>query len=225
MFVVLVTYKKSLQLVDQHLDAHREFLALGYKKNYFIMSGRKNPRTGGVILSPLSDRKVLEDFIRQDPFYAHEIAGYEVIEFTPTSYHHAFAGLIEHQSGVGFDFLVVLMTRNLPNQIKFYQAILELQIIFDNQDTIGLGKNGRLFIVLRLDQSENSHHLSEQKGPQILTFKCAGDSGEFIEKLKRLGYELRNIVNLPDQSTQYLFIEDYDGNEICLDFPLARDLS
>lgn len=119
-----------------------------------------------------------------------------------------------------FDFLVVLMTTNLSKQVQFYKDVLDLELIFDNQDTIGLGKNSRIFLVLREDKSEDSHHLSEHKGPQIITFKCKGDINEYIEKIKASGFKVRDTLKLPKHGTHYLFIEDFDGNEVCLDFPL-----
>jgi catechol-2,3-dioxygenase len=118
------------------------------------------------------------------------------------------------------DLLVVLMTQNLSRQVHFYKNILDLELIFDNQDTVGLGKNKRLFIVLREDTSENSHHSLEHKGPQIITFKCQGDVEQYIEKIKKSGFRVRDTLKLPKHNAHYLFIEDYDGNEICLDFPL-----
>ncbi|WP_421958275.1 hypothetical protein [Pseudoalteromonas phenolica] len=33
------------------------------------MSGRKEPRTGGVIISTINDRKQLDEVIAQDPFF------------------------------------------------------------------------------------------------------------------------------------------------------------
>lgn len=120
------------------------------------------------------------------------------------------------------DFLVVLMTKNLAKQANFYKNILNLDQIFDNQDTLGFGKNNRLFIVLREDKSEDSHHLSDHKGPQIITFKCEGDINHYIEKINNSGFKVRDTVKLPEHNTCYLFIEDYDHNEICLDFPLSK---
>lgn len=118
------------------------------------------------------------------------------------------------------DFLVVLMTKNLSSQLQFYKNVLDLEQIFDNQDTVGLGKNNNIFLVLREDKSEDSHHLSEHKGPQIITFKCQGDINEYIKKIKVSGFKIRDMLKLPKHNTHYIFVEDFDGNEICLDFPL-----
>jgi uncharacterized protein YciI len=58
------------------------------------VSGRKNPRTGGVIISQLKDRNQLENILKNDPFYIHEIAEYEIIEFIPGKYHPDFSAFI-----------------------------------------------------------------------------------------------------------------------------------
>lgn len=120
------------------------------------------------------------------------------------------------------DFLVVLMTKNLVDQVKFYKDLLQLELIFDNKDTIGLGKDGRIFVVLREDKTENSHHLANQKGPQIITFKCQGNLEQFSNVVKQAGYKVRDKLALSEHNVQYLFIEDFDANEICLDFPLSE---
>jgi uncharacterized protein YciI len=95
MFVILVTYRKSLEIVDKYLADHAEFLQKGYEKNYFIVSGRKHPRTGGVIISQLKDRNQLENILQDDPFCIHEIADYEIIEFIPGKYHPDFSAFME----------------------------------------------------------------------------------------------------------------------------------
>lgn len=94
MFVVLLTYKQPLALIDQHLIAHRNFLEAGYKNNYFVVSGPRNPRTGGIIVSQLNNRAQLEDILKQDPFSLHDLADYEIIEFNPVKYHIDFASFI-----------------------------------------------------------------------------------------------------------------------------------
>ncbi len=94
MFLILVQYKKPLDIVDQFLTEHRKYLAEGYKKEYFVVSGTRTPRVGGIILSHLKDRQQLDDIIKQDPFFIHDIADFEIIEFNPALYHENFATFI-----------------------------------------------------------------------------------------------------------------------------------
>ena len=98
MFVILISYKKPLETVDKYLTDHAAFLDQCYKKNYFMVSGRKNPRTGGVIISQLKDRNQLENILKLDPFHIHEIADYEIIEFIPTKFHPDFSSFIGNEN-------------------------------------------------------------------------------------------------------------------------------
>ncbi|WP_263834000.1 YciI family protein [Sulfurospirillum oryzae] len=84
MFIIALTYHKSLEEVDAHLSAHVEFLKDNYEKGLFLASGRKNPRTGGVILALAANRAEIEALIACDPFYIHDVATYEITEFTPS---------------------------------------------------------------------------------------------------------------------------------------------
>ena len=84
MFIISLTYQKTLEEVDAHLNAHVEFLKSHYAQGIFIASGRKNPRNGGVILALATNRAEIEAVIAQDPFYIHDVATYEITEFTPS---------------------------------------------------------------------------------------------------------------------------------------------
>lgn len=50
MILVILTYQVALPQVDQHLEAHRAFLAQLRDHNQLVMSGPQEPRTGGVML-------------------------------------------------------------------------------------------------------------------------------------------------------------------------------
>ena len=90
MFVITLTYTKPLVDVERHLATHIAFLDAYYAKGVFIASGRKVPRTGGVILAKAESRPVLEAILQQDPFYIEDVAEFDVVEFVPTK---AAAGL------------------------------------------------------------------------------------------------------------------------------------
>ena len=94
MFVIQVHYKVAIDIVEQFLAEHRAYLEEGYQKNYFLASGPKNPRTGGIIISQLKDRAQLMNILKDDPFHIHHIAEYEVMEFTPVKYHPSLAAFI-----------------------------------------------------------------------------------------------------------------------------------
>src|SRR5690349_12397920 len=84
MFVVSLNYVKALTEVDQHLEAHVAWLKAQYAAGRFIASGRKVPRTGGVILARAASRAELESWLAADPFAQAGVASYDLIEFVPT---------------------------------------------------------------------------------------------------------------------------------------------
>lgn len=95
MFIVSLSYKKDISEVEKFIDAHIQFLDKYYASKKFIFSGRKNPRTGGVILVRNLNRQELDTIITEDPFYQNQIADYEITEVIPTKYDENFALFID----------------------------------------------------------------------------------------------------------------------------------
>ncbi|MDP2560015.1 YciI family protein [Psychrobium sp. 1_MG-2023] len=93
MYVISLTYTKDLSEVDQHIDSHIAFLEKHYAAKKFIVSGRKVPRSGGVILADALDLDEIHAIIEEDPFYIANVAKYEVVEFVPTMAIKELAGL------------------------------------------------------------------------------------------------------------------------------------
>ncbi len=81
MFIVELIYKAELTEIDANMRAHMAFLKQQYKAGCFVMSGRKIPRDGGIILAVGESREQLEAIIRQDPFVSRGLADFRVIEF------------------------------------------------------------------------------------------------------------------------------------------------
>ena len=84
MFVINLHYLKAMSEVERFLGEHREFLRRQYAAGKFLMSGRKEPRTGGVIIAQGDSLAEIEAIVRLDPFHREQIARYEVTQFTPT---------------------------------------------------------------------------------------------------------------------------------------------
>jgi uncharacterized protein YciI len=95
MFIVSLTYKRPLEEVDTHLDAHVAYLKQEYANGNFIASGRKVPRTGGIILCNVKTRDALDAILAKDPFHIAGIADYEIIEFVPSMVAESFEKLKE----------------------------------------------------------------------------------------------------------------------------------
>jgi uncharacterized protein YciI len=84
MFIVTLTYVKTLDEIDALMASHVEWLKRHYASGLFIASGRRVPRTGGVILARSGDRAALDRALAEDPFVTHHAAAVEVVEFTPS---------------------------------------------------------------------------------------------------------------------------------------------
>lgn len=85
MFVLLLTYTAPLEQIDALLDEHRAYLDRHYASGVFLASGRREPRTGGVILAggPGVDAATLRAISEEDPFTRAGAPTYDIVEFVP----------------------------------------------------------------------------------------------------------------------------------------------
>lgn len=84
MFILSLTYKKSNEEADRHMESHLAWVKEGYDRGWFLASGRKVPRTGGVILAR-GDRAEIEAYAAADPFTVEGIADYDIVEVAITT--------------------------------------------------------------------------------------------------------------------------------------------
>jgi uncharacterized protein YciI len=81
MFVIELIYKAQLTEIDAHMAAHVMFLKKYYTVGNFLVSGRKVPRDGGIIVAVGDSRQQIEAIVKEDPFYQHDLADFRIIEF------------------------------------------------------------------------------------------------------------------------------------------------
>jgi uncharacterized protein YciI len=81
MFVIELSYKVPLAEIDAAMKPHMAFLRKHYADGTFLISGRKVPRDGGVILALCESREKLEAIMREDPFCSRGLAEFRLIEF------------------------------------------------------------------------------------------------------------------------------------------------
>jgi uncharacterized protein YciI len=94
MFVLLLTYTKPLAEVDALMREHVAWLDEHYEAGHFVVSGRRIPRVGGVILARGEDRDEVEALAASDPFVRGGVASCEVVQFRAS------------QTAPGFDALL-----------------------------------------------------------------------------------------------------------------------
>jgi uncharacterized protein YciI len=81
MFVIELIYKADLSEIDANMRAHMAYLKKYYAAGRFLISGRKVPREGGIILAVGDSREQVEAIVKEDPFVARGLADYRLIEF------------------------------------------------------------------------------------------------------------------------------------------------
>jgi uncharacterized protein YciI len=84
MFVIELIYKAGLDEIDRNMPAHMKFLKKYYAAGNFLVSGRKIPRDGGIILADAESREKIEAIAAEDPFVARGLAEVRIIEFRPS---------------------------------------------------------------------------------------------------------------------------------------------
>jgi uncharacterized protein YciI len=87
MFIINLHYIVPLDTLDAHMAGHVKFLRKYYKQNVFVASGRKVPRTGGIILALAKSKEEIESIISEDPFYTQKLAEFTITEFLTSQFH------------------------------------------------------------------------------------------------------------------------------------------
>lgn len=95
MFVIELVYTADLAAIDAAMSAHMAFLRAHYAAGTFLLSGRKVPRDGGVILAVGPDRASIDAIASEDPFVARGLAEVRVIEFRASQHANNLQELVE----------------------------------------------------------------------------------------------------------------------------------
>jgi uncharacterized protein YciI len=88
MFIIELTYVRELAQIDGHMAEHVAFLNKHYASGHFLVSGRKIPRDGGIIVALGESREEIEAIVREDPFHRHGLAEFRLIEFRASQCAH-----------------------------------------------------------------------------------------------------------------------------------------
>jgi uncharacterized protein YciI len=81
----IIRYRRPLEDVLVHQEAHRAYLRSLKEKGVLIASGPCNPRFGGLLLLrvPDDDMKALDAVRDGDPFVQNFVAQYELLGWAP----------------------------------------------------------------------------------------------------------------------------------------------
>lgn len=81
LFILDLTYTSLIDMLDESMKAHIEFLDRHYNKGHFIISGRKVPREGGIIIAVAESKTAVESWMKDDPFHPLKLSKFTVTEF------------------------------------------------------------------------------------------------------------------------------------------------
>ena len=95
MFLVDLVYTADISDVEKCTLEHRAWLDEQYKAGYFMFSGPKKPRTGGIIIAKMSNREELETLLAEDPFAKNQVAEYHITEFLAMKAHPELQQFVE----------------------------------------------------------------------------------------------------------------------------------
>ncbi|NLV26916.1 MAG: GTP cyclohydrolase [Methanomicrobiales archaeon] len=101
MYLILLHYKKDLRTVDSYAPDHVTFLQKHYDLGHFLLSGRRIPRTGGVIIVRAENEEAVRAIISEDPFAIHDVTAYEIIPFIASMTSPELAAYREEIPGSG----------------------------------------------------------------------------------------------------------------------------
>ena len=83
--VAIVRYRRPLEEVLPHLDAHRSYLRGLRDAGTLLVSGPVDPRNGGVLLLRVPNHRAetLDRIRDEDPFVRERVAQYELLPWLP----------------------------------------------------------------------------------------------------------------------------------------------
>ena len=95
MYIISLHYIRPLADIEARLPAHIAYLERYYAAGVFLLSGRKEPRDGGIIILRAPDRASVERIISEDPFHQQQLAEYTITQFLPSKTATALENLRE----------------------------------------------------------------------------------------------------------------------------------
>ncbi|WP_205501649.1 YciI family protein [Rufibacter psychrotolerans] len=95
MFLIELTYKVPFSEIEPFMPEHLAFVERGYASGHFLASGRKVPRTGGLIFCQADNREAVEKLMQEDPFVYQDLVELRVVEFVASRAVEGMKGLLE----------------------------------------------------------------------------------------------------------------------------------
>jgi uncharacterized protein YciI len=94
-FLLLATYTRPIEEVDQLLEGHRDWIIQNADAGRILLTARQVPLTGGMILARGGSVEEMWQMIGEDPFHTSGMAEYQVLEFDPVRAAPGLEGLLD----------------------------------------------------------------------------------------------------------------------------------
>ena len=85
-FLVDIHYTADADTIQRIRPAHRDFLQTGYDQGLLLMSGPKEPASGGIAIARANSIEEIRAFFAQDPYALAQAATHTITEFLPVKY-------------------------------------------------------------------------------------------------------------------------------------------
>jgi len=94
MFIIDIHYTAPLEEVNKHMEAHAAYLKKYTEKNIFLITGKKVPWTGGILVANAGSREEAEKIVSEDPFHQNHVAEMTITEFLHARHNPALDDLL-----------------------------------------------------------------------------------------------------------------------------------
>ena len=84
LYIISLKYNVSLARVEEVFSAHIAYTERLHAEGKVIISGRREPRTGGVLVAANCTSEEIKEIVANDPYHINNIADFEIIDFIPT---------------------------------------------------------------------------------------------------------------------------------------------
>jgi uncharacterized protein YciI len=86
MFVLISRFQKPLDEVNRSFALHSEWVQRNYESGRFLVSGRREPTIGGIVVARAESEQELRKVLSTDPYQQRGLAEYEIFAFEATDF-------------------------------------------------------------------------------------------------------------------------------------------
>ena len=86
MFVLISRFQKPFEEVNLSFALHSAWVQRNYESGRFLVSGRREPLVGGIIVARAASEQELRELLTTDPYQQRGLAEYEIFAFEATEF-------------------------------------------------------------------------------------------------------------------------------------------